>query len=91
MASDLIEQQTKFAAEVQLVQQKEAAAIGKAREREAEMIRVEQVRTFPIPFLAPFLSLLTSLIKYNKTGKCRKTVKAEPRRNIEHASAQARR
>ena len=46
MAAELIEQQTKFAAEVQLAQQKEAAALLKARERESEIVRVEQVCSF---------------------------------------------
>lgn len=39
----MLEQQTKLVAETQITQQKEAQSLRKARERESEMIKQEQV------------------------------------------------
>lgn len=45
MAADLLEQQTKLAAEAQVALQKEIQSMKKIRERESELIKTEQVLT----------------------------------------------
>ncbi len=42
-AAELLEQQTKTAAELLLIQQKEASQMKKHKERESDLLRMEQV------------------------------------------------